>query len=111
MLLTFQQNAKELRQFLGCNGYYRNHINLYAEVINTLTNVCIAIRHSCGQQHIEIPSQSLMMLTNNAIPIYSDPGKPYVLFHRCLKYCSAAMLCQYISEDDNLDYLKSITSC
>ena len=33
------QNIKELRQFHGWTGYYRNHINHYVDITNSLTNL------------------------------------------------------------------------
>ena len=42
------------------------------------------------------------------ILLYPDPSKPYLLFTDTSKYGRDALLCQYTSKDDSVDYLKPI---
>ena len=82
------QNIKELRQFLDLKGYYRNHKNHYADIINSLTKL---LKKDEPYTWTKIHKKSFSELKNcpqsPPILIYLDPNKPYFLFTDASKYC------------------------
>ena len=48
------QNTKEMRQFLGLTGYYRNHIKHYADITNSITNLLKQMSPTYGQKFTKI---------------------------------------------------------
>ena len=106
------QNIKELRQFLGLTGYYRNHINHYADITNSLTKLLKKDEpYIWTEIHINSFSELKTCLQSPPILIHPDLHKPYFLFTDVSKNCWGATLCQHTSDSDpdNLQDLKPTT--
>ena len=97
------------QQFLGLTGYYRNHINHYADTIHTLTHLTRkAEANTWIDPHQKAFTDFKRYLQRLPILIYPDPSKP------CYLFMDATMYCLRSNSDNthptqNLDDLKPIT--
>ena len=75
--MPFRQNIKELRQFLGLTGYYRNHINHYGIIPHTLTALIIKDKpYSWTEKHQNALIVFKGCLQKLLIILHSNPRKP-----------------------------------
>ena len=93
---------KELGEFLGLTGYYRNHIN---HLLTLLIQYYTCLEKMCNIHHGFI-SKSLYrtqeLLQETQILIYPDHNKLYYVFIHASKYCCDATLCQHTLDSDIL---------
>ena len=93
---------KEVKQFLGLVGYYREFIPRYADITRPLNAL---MRKDTEFEWTDICQRSFdllkAMVSEEPILVYSDPLKPYVLFTDTSKYAWSCVLTQeYIHETD-----------
>ena len=75
------QSIKELSQFLGLTGYYRNHISHYVYIINTLTYLIGKDSpYNRKESHQTTFTYVKRCLERPPILIDPDPSKPYYVF-------------------------------
>ena len=87
--------SKEIKQFLGLLGYYRNFIPRFADIVRPITNltkqdVPFEWTIQC-QASFEMLKEALITLP---ILKYPDPNKAYTLFTDASKYSWACVLTQ-----------------
>ena len=86
---------KEVKQFLGLVGYYRNFIPRFADIarpLNALTHKSVDfIWDEICERSFQLLKQ---MIIQEPILVYPDPNKPYVLFTDASKYAWSCVLTQ-----------------
>ena len=94
-LIPCLYTPKEVKQFLGLVGYYRKFIPCFADLarpLNALTRKGVDFNWTpvCQKSFDLMHSK----LTEQPIPVYPDPNKPYVLFTVASKYAWSCILTQ-----------------
>ena len=89
------KSPKEIKQFLGLIGYYRNFVPRFSDLARPLNalmrkNTKFEWTQQC-QESFELLKTSLM---TDPILTYPDPSLPYVLFMDASKYAWACVLTQ-----------------
>ena len=107
------QNPKEVKQFLGLIGYYRQFVPRFSDLarpLNVLTQKNIEFKWTqLCQDSFELLKTSLM---TEPILTYPDTNLPYVLFTDGSKYAWACVLTQektHITEGKEIKILHPIT--
>ena len=70
---------KKIRQFLVLTGYYRNHINHYVDIINTLIKLLKKNKSYLWTELHKRAFLELHCLQTPLVLISLDPSKPYFL--------------------------------
>ena len=90
------KTAKEVKQFLGLIGYYREFVPRFSDLarpLNMLTRKDVPFDWTpICQESFELLKASLM---TEPIVKYPDPNLPYVLFTDASKYAWACVLTSY----------------
>ena len=86
---------KEVKQFLGLIGYYRNFIPKFSDVARPLTNLTRKDIPFEWTPECQLTFQLLKdLLLAEPILKYPDPNKPYVLYTDANKYAWSCVLIQ-----------------
>ena len=107
------KTPKEVKQFLGLIGYYREFVPRFSDLarpLNALTRKDVSFEWtSVCQESFELLKTSLM---TEPILTYPDPNLPYVLFTDASKYTWACVLTQektHQIEEKEVKILHTIT--
>ena len=98
--MPLPKTLKEVKQFLGLIGYYRNFVLRFLDVawpLNALTRKDVTFEWTpICQESFEMLKASLMI---EPILTYPNPSLPYVLFTDASKYAWACVLTQEKTHD------------